>query len=223
MFRLACGGIWVGKVKVEVIQPSTRQLPTSLIQVTGSMGEQSQTSTTGEGTGGERLAIAFLGPEGTYGQQVGRPLHVHCVSYSPVSRQPGSSPGLYSCKGPSIGSPVPPSPVSLSTRLCDRKWRTTEPALADAFEYRARYTVLPLENTIFGPVTETFDCLFRRLNTSRSCASGSDSFPRTTSKGKEKEIVGTLDLPIRHCLVVKRGTQMSDIRWVKSHEQVSIP
>jgi hypothetical protein len=34
--------------------------------------------------------------------------------------------------------------------------------------------------------------------------------------------VGMLDLPIRHCLVVKKGTKMGDIKWVRSHEQVRV-
>jgi prephenate dehydratase len=44
---------------------------------------------------------------------------------------------------------------------------------------------------------------------------------RGSVKGKEKEIIATLDLPIRHCLVVLKGTKMEDITMVKSHEQAS--
>lgn len=33
-------------------------------------------------------------------------------------------------------------------------------------------------------------------------------------------ILADLLLPIRHCLVARRGTTMESIRWVRSHEQV---
>jgi prephenate dehydratase len=104
--------------------------------------------------------------------------------------------------------------------------------VADAYNALADYTVLPLENTIFGPVTETLDCFFTSLDPatqtvdfesvsgpSRSLeANGSDR----KGKGKQKMIIASLDLPIQHCLVVRKGTRLEDIHWVRSHEQASL-
>ena len=100
-------------------------------------------------------------------------------------------------------------------------WRCGTELTSDAYEETAEYTVLPLENTIYGPVTETLDCFFGRFNCSGTNHGQGDGDRK--GKGKEKEIIATLDLPIRHCLVVKRGTKMEDIRIVSSHEQVSLP
>lgn len=108
--------------------------------------------------------------------------------------------------------------------------------IIDAYEEEAEYTVLPLENTIYGPVTETLDCFFARFSPTTTTSTSLESTEGLKSlnggrangngngkgkgKGKEKEIIATLDLPIRHCLVVTKGTKMEDIKVVSSHEQV---
>lgn len=86
-------------------------------------------------------------------------------------------------------------------------------AAVDAYERLSKYTVLPLENTIYGSVNETLECLFTHLDY--------ESRKKEDSPYIEgKTIVATLDLPISHCLVVKKGTLRSQIKWVRSHEQV---
>ncbi|KAG7450413.1 PDT-domain-containing protein [Guyanagaster necrorhizus] len=58
--------------------------------------------------------------------------------------------------------------------------------------------IVPQENSIFGPVIETYDCLRR----------DEPIFVRD-------EII----LAIQHCLIVRKGVQLSDIDCVMSHEQ----
>jgi len=67
---------------------------------------------------------------------------------------------------------------------------------------------MPLQNTIHGVVTETLDAILG----SKADSARDETRPR---------LIGDLDLPIRHCLVVKKGVQMDQIRWIRSHEQVS--
>jgi len=69
---------------------------------------------------------------------------------------------------------------------------------------------MPLQNTIHGGVLETIDAMI---------AGPSD---QSRTRSSVPRIIGELDLPIRHCLVVKTGTKMEDIGWVRSHEQVSV-
>lgn len=94
----------------------------------------------------------------------------------------------------------------------------------DAYKRLSKYTVLPLENTIYGPVHETIDCLFTRTDV-RSDVDG-DNDNEDEDNGtlpdvlSDKMIVAALDLPISHCLVVKKGTMKDQIKWVRSHEQV---
>lgn len=62
--------------------------------------------------------------------------------------------------------------------------------------------LLPQENSIFGIVTETYDLL------------------RSSELGESKWIRGVVTLPVQHCLIVRRGKTMRDIKKVLSHEQV---
>ncbi|ESK92214.1 prephenate dehydratase [Moniliophthora roreri MCA 2997] len=60
------------------------------------------------------------------------------------------------------------------------------------------FGIIPQENTIFGPVVETYDAL-RHIQ---------DGF-----------ICGEATLEVQHCLVVREGVRLSEIECVMSHEQ----
>jgi prephenate dehydratase len=77
---------------------------------------------------------------------------------------------------------------------------------------------MPFQNTIHGVVTETLDCLLDLDPESNNAEAG----PSSARADQRPVIVADLDLPIRHCLVARRGVKMEDIRWVRSHEQVSM-
>ena len=60
-----------------------------------------------------------------------------------------------------------------------------------------RYGVLPFENSIHGSVTEVYDMLSQT----------------------DVSVVGSVKLPIRHALLAKTGTSLSDITEIWSHRQ----
>ncbi|KAF9532022.1 PDT-domain-containing protein [Crepidotus variabilis] len=73
-------------------------------------------------------------------------------------------------------------------------------SIADVFEALSTgelLGVVPHENSIFGTVVETFDLL-----RSTSCS-----------------IIGEVTLKVEHCLLVKHGVQLEQIKRVFSHEQ----
>ncbi|KAI0051667.1 PDT-domain-containing protein [Auriscalpium vulgare] len=89
-------------------------------------------------------------------------------------------------------------------------------AFSSMVEYHVRQTIadvfhsvdaalplglLPQENSIFGTVTETYDLL------------------RSPEVGKTKFIRGAVTLSVRHCLLVRKGTRLEDIKTILSHEQ----
>jgi hypothetical protein len=101
--------------------------------------------------------------------------------------------------------------------------------LADIYKSPAPFLVMPLQNTIHGGVLETLDCLLSTFSPHSDPASVAG--PSGTSKAnghahlvvREPKVMGLMDLPIRHCLVARKGLKIGDIKWVRSHEQVSSP
>ena len=61
---------------------------------------------------------------------------------------------------------------------------------------------MPQENSIYGPVTETYDML------------------RSADVGQTKFIKGEVTIAVQHCLIVRRGVRREDITRILSHDQV---
>lgn len=75
----------------------------------------------------------------------------------------------------------------------------------DAFNALSPFSplaVIPQENSIFGTVVETYDLL------------------RSPDMGINKFVRGEIVLEVQHCLIVRRGVELSNITKVLSHEQV---
>jgi len=76
--------------------------------------------------------------------------------------------------------------------------------ISDAFHSVGPTThlaLLPQENSIFGTVTETYDLM------------------RSPTVGESKWIRGAVTLSVQHCLVVRCGKTLPEIKKVLSHEQ----
>ena len=78
---------------------------------------------------------------------------------------------------------------------------------------------MPLQNTLHGAVTETINCLLSVLTPPLPPTNGHAE----AGPSRPPRIIKSSDLKIEHCLVAKKGTKIEDIRWVRSHEQVSLP
>ncbi|TDL28498.1 PDT-domain-containing protein [Rickenella mellea] len=63
------------------------------------------------------------------------------------------------------------------------------------------FAIVPAENSIFGSVVETLDC-FRHKSVGQTCF-----------------IRGETTFAIRHCLLVKKGVKLQNVKTVLSHEQ----
>ncbi|ORY35884.1 Prephenate dehydratase-domain-containing protein [Naematelia encephala] len=140
--------------------------------------------------------IAYLGPQGTYGHQVAK----RYLSLLPYE-------------------------IASATRL------ESCPTISSVLTHRtATHKIVPLENSIHGSVTETLDTLLSSSLSSSShpsSSSSSSSFPtppQSSSSNTSKSIgdtliIGEITLRIQHVLVARKGVSLSDIRWVRSHEQ----
>ncbi|PPQ85887.1 hypothetical protein CVT25_015829 [Psilocybe cyanescens] len=85
--------------------------------------------------------------------------------------------------------------------FCDKvlyEERDTIAGVFNSLDPQIPLGVIPQENSIFGPVIETYDLL------------------RTS---KRNYIRGEITLKIEHCLVVKQGVKLGQIRRIMSHEQ----
>ncbi|MBQ9005129.1 MAG: bifunctional chorismate mutase/prephenate dehydratase, partial [Atopobiaceae bacterium] len=88
---------------------------------------------------------------------------------------------------------------------CDRMFRRAQLSYFDSFDgvFRAveqgfcEYGVLPIENSTAGSVNHVFDLMMRH----------------------DFHIVRTCRLKVDHCLLVKPGTKIEDVRIIYSHQQ----
>lgn len=147
--------------------------------------------------------VAFLGPAGTYSHQVSTWLRCKTgclllsllLSLSKIARDYFGELVTYVEKASIAGKLVYAGVQDVpQLNIC-----------LDA--YHALFTdaclaIIPKENSIFGSVIETYDLL------------------RRPEVGNDWFICGETTLQVKHCLLVKKGTSLQDVKRVLSHEQV---
>jgi len=158
--------------------------------------------------------MAYLGPPGTYGQQVS--LSVQGIVYSHVLKmmflvQVALALALHFDET----TELVPCPDIACTFYLNYVSSHGNDGSAAIYSDPASYLVMPLQNTIHGGVTETLDCLLSSLDHSSPKSANGEAGP------SRPRVFGDWVLPIRHCLVAKKGVKMEDVKWVRSHEQVS--
>lgn len=90
---------------------------------------------------------------------------------------------------------------ALVARFGEHAARVGLPTFDDVFgavvDGAAAYGVVPIENSLGGSILENYDLLLEhRLH-----------------------VVGEINLPVQHCLLVPRGTELADVRVARSHPQ----
>lgn len=78
------------------------------------------------------------------------------------------------------------------------------------FSSHSTYAVIPISNTIHGPVQESL------LNLSSLETKGD-------MEHRQWRIIKSYELRVQHNLVVLKGTHLANVEWVASHEQASRP
>lgn len=131
------------------------------------------------------LKVAYLGPEGTYTHQVRNLPNYQLFLYSLTFRKAAVE--------------------YFGKDEVEFLFKDTIPGVIHSVSQKdASMGVVPVENSTFGIVDQTYDAL------------------RHTDIGNNVFVCGEHILPIKHCLLARRGVSLADITAVYSHQQVTL-